>query len=274
MTTNFIKYGVILSVGILLVVWLLSTMPPQTTVQTTPLMDSQGDQSDFIDYFFSRVKANTQTYVEFGFNSFDYTGGSGANTVTLYNRGWSGLLMDGSSDNPKVNLHKEWMCSNNIVKLFEKYNVKKDVDYISIDIDSNDIWLMEQILLKGYRPQLMSIEYNPHFPNYSYLALKDKCDRLFECRAFGASMGAIVMMANVFGYEIVYVTHGLDIFLTPSENIVKLDENFKYRVHNQLIPSHTMCTAKWRDELVDVKRYIDETYKLSDKVIKSLILDA
>lgn len=35
----------------------------------------------------------------------------------------SGLLMDGSNENPAINLHKEYMTSENIADLFKKYNV-------------------------------------------------------------------------------------------------------------------------------------------------------
>ena len=48
--------------------------------------------------------------------------------------------------NASINLHKELVYSHNIVALLEKYGVPKHLDYVSIDVDSTDIWLVEALL--------------------------------------------------------------------------------------------------------------------------------
>lgn len=41
-------------------------------------------------------------------------------TRALREQGWSGLLMDGFHENKSINLHKEYMRSDNILQLFKK----------------------------------------------------------------------------------------------------------------------------------------------------------
>ena len=56
------------------------------------------------------------------------------------------------------------MYSHNIVALLEKYGVPKHLDYVSIDVDSTDIWLVEALLRSSYRPRIISAEFNPNYP--------------------------------------------------------------------------------------------------------------
>jgi hypothetical protein len=93
----------------------------------------------------------------------------GANTATLHQQGWNGLLLDINNENPAINLHKAKVGPDNIVSIFESYNVPYDVDYISIDIDSVDAFVFHAILNSSYHPAVISSEYNCLLPLYSNL---------------------------------------------------------------------------------------------------------
>ena len=41
------------------------------------------------------------------------------------------------------------------------------VDYLSVDVDSTDLWLVEAVMMSAYRPRVISSEFNPNFP-YDY----------------------------------------------------------------------------------------------------------
>lgn len=73
-------------------------------------------------------------YVEFGVES-------GQECVTHYLReksGFTGLMMDGSNENPGINLWREYFRAENIVSLFQKHDVPHPTfDVLSIDIDLN-----------------------------------------------------------------------------------------------------------------------------------------
>jgi len=69
--------------------------------------------------------------------------------------------MDGSHQDPSINLHKEYMRSDNIAALFTKHGVPRPAfDLLSVDIDLNTFWVLRAILAAGYRPRAVVAEYN------------------------------------------------------------------------------------------------------------------
>jgi len=109
-------------------------------------MYSQSVQDGIIENIFKNIGTTNKFCVEFGFNSTTLEGGSGSNTANLIlNEGWEALLLDGSNSNPEINLHQVFLTPENIVETFNKYNVPKDLDYLSIDVDSIDLWLLKFI---------------------------------------------------------------------------------------------------------------------------------
>ena len=68
--------------------------------------------------------------------------------------------MDGRSHNASINLHTHMVSSQNIEALFKRHNVPTDVDYVSIDIDSADLWVMRSLMASSFKPRVVSVEYN------------------------------------------------------------------------------------------------------------------
>ena len=50
-------------------------------------------------------------------------------------------MTDGGHHNEAINLRQERIYPANIVHLFEKYEVPKRFDLLSIDIDTFDLWV-------------------------------------------------------------------------------------------------------------------------------------
>jgi hypothetical protein len=89
-------------------------------------------------------------YVEIGYNSNKWV--SGSNTYNLNSMGWSGLLVDALYSNTSINLHQHFVSFDNIAPLLSQHNIPLEVDYLSIDIDSIDIWIVRHLLLaSSYR---------------------------------------------------------------------------------------------------------------------------
>jgi len=99
---------------------------------------------------------STKYYVEFGVQS-----GAECNTRILKQlcTGWEGLLMDGGYEDPALNLKKEVVTKENVITLFQKYNVPKHINLLSIDIDYNDFYCAKEIL-KYYTCDILIFEYN------------------------------------------------------------------------------------------------------------------
>lgn len=180
---------------------------------------SQGGQDGVLKEILQHIGTTNKYFVELGFNSPSYTEGS--NSYYLYENGWTGLILDKSYENLEINLHKEFITPENIVSLLEKYSVPHEPDYFSIDIDSQDLWVLRAMLNKAslYRPRVISLEYNANFPLAATVTLPptnnitdsvgwDGFDNLY-----GASAGAIKLVANAAGYEVLHMLGLFDMFL-------------------------------------------------------------
>lgn len=214
---------------------------------------SQGNQDRILyDLFYGRylVNATNSFAVEFG----GCPGIPGSNTLrlrksTLHNWGkvkyrpWRTLLMDGwrgcdphspnttfgqlhsHRKSDMLSFHRETITSENIVALFDKYGVPERPDYVSIDLDSIDLWVLQAILRSRYRPRVFTIEYNSNyftsemltFPNPETMHMfpwqATKVKHLGSVCYMGASFGAIQRVAQEHNYAIVNLTRGLDLFL-------------------------------------------------------------
>lgn len=126
---------------------------------------SQGGQDARLRQIFAAIGVLNRSYVEFG-----YQGRSTSNTFALWKDGWNGLLLDGNprwvskTDGSESNLHRAKITSRSIVRLFRRHGVPLEVDYVSIDIDSYDLWVLRALLGSEYRPRVLTVEYNSNFP--------------------------------------------------------------------------------------------------------------
>ena len=118
--------------------------------------------------------------------------------------------------------------STNIASLFAENGVPKDVDYVSIDIDSADIWVLQALLTAGWRPLVISVEYNPNFPattspivypdpkrhgfagDYTYTGWNHTC-------FLGSSARALEEMMVAHDYALTNVSLGFDLFFVRGD---------------------------------------------------------
>lgn len=210
---------------------------PKNVLKVRP---PQGFQALILHQIFQNVIATEKYFVEFGFDASNWTGGGGSNTGYLkFLLGWDGLLLDGSHSNKAMNLHNHLIHPETIISLFHKYEVPADVDYISIDLDSTDIFVLHAILEDDYyKPKVISVEYNCYFPHNSTIAnagyevkraIKPNLDLLSQrkyyvaniiaagARFHGTSLKNIFLAAEKFGYKVVAVDTSYDAFLVRAD---------------------------------------------------------
>ena len=73
------------------------------------------------------------------------------------------LLLDGGNEEPSINLKKVMFWPDNIVELFQEFGVLKHFDFLSVDMDSYDWFMLEKILEAGFEPRVVIIECNTMF---------------------------------------------------------------------------------------------------------------
>lgn len=184
---------------------------------------SQGLQDEIIASLFDKLGTTNREYVEFGFDSNEHcSGGGGSNTCRLMQQGWTGLLMDGGHKNESINLHRHLLSSRNIGHLLRLYRVRQEVDYLSADLDSADLWVVRAILLEGFRPRVFQVEYNSHFPWDYAIAFPDPAAMANTTLstwsgtcAYGASARAFALLFSEFDYVPAAFVIGMDLFFVP-----------------------------------------------------------
>ena len=124
---------------------------------------------------------------------------SGLNTQGLIKHGWNGSFFDAIIDMPAIHLHKRVLTRQTIAAAFASIDLPKEPDYISIDVDSVDLWLLLGLLEGGYRPRVFSIEYNPNFDTDQLVTCQEEWHAWTGRTVYGASAGAINHVAAMHG---------------------------------------------------------------------------
>ena len=73
-------------------------------------------------------------------------------------------------------------------------------------------------MVSGYRPRVVSVEYNSNFP----LDMPIACERTWapwkrKSRVFGSSASSINMVGEMFGYKVLEIIPKLDMFLVGKD---------------------------------------------------------
>lgn len=178
---------------------------------------SQWGEDGIIAWLIYLLEDIPRTFVEFGVENYQES-----NTrYLLQSRNWRGLIIDGSPKNI-ADIHRQdfhWRydltaaCAfidcDNINNLLEQYGFVGEIGLLSIDIDGNDYWVWEKINVA--RPILVVCEYNAVFGDLHSLTVPYKQD--FErsrahdsCLYFGASISALVRLAEKKGYALIGTT--------------------------------------------------------------------
>jgi hypothetical protein len=172
---------------------------------------SQSDEDGIIQEIFKRIGTSNRIFVEFGVES-----GVECNSVKLLVEDWRGLWLEGSAtrieqiqknfqaflDERKLGVSEAFVAAENINALLEQGGVTGEIDFLSIDIDSNDYWVWKAITV--IKPRVVVIEYNATLrPPLSLVIPYDPARRWDGSNYFGASLEALVRLGSSKGYRIV-----------------------------------------------------------------------
>ena len=135
------------------------------------------------------------------------------NTICLAALKWKGFWA-GSEDlkfkyNNSKNFYfiKEWITRENVLKLFNeglKNLNEKKIDVLSLDLDGNDIYILEELIKQIKQPSLIIAEYNAKFP--PPIKFKIKYEPNFVWRGddyFGASLSEFAEVLKKYSYELI-----------------------------------------------------------------------
>ena len=174
---------------------------------------SQFDDDGIIQYLIQVLKLEKDgKFIEFGVGDF-YESNS---HFLLVNNNWSGFVIDGSESNVykiqnspiywkfDIKAIREFVTAENVNELLNKSEFYK-VNYIHIDLDGNDYWVLKSLNLEKFSPDILILEYNSHFGyereiSIPYDSKFYRTDAHFSNQYYGASLLALKNLAEGKGY--------------------------------------------------------------------------
>lgn len=185
---------------------------------------SQNGEDGVLLKIFEVIGAIDKYFVEFGTDN-----GTECNTRYLRQKcGWQGLMMDGSHSNPLINFYEEFITAENINDLFRKYHVPREFDLLSIDLDSNDLWVWNA-LDSDYKPRVIVVEYSSWLGPHDNKVVVYNPTRIWDKTYYaGASIAALHKLGRKKGYSLVYAENrGVNLFFIRDDVLQDLDSIFK-----------------------------------------------
>src|SRR5262245_7040815 len=130
---------------------------------------SQNDEDGMTLEIVRRIGTKNGIALEFGVGD-----GLENNSIILLLAGWKVLWIGGEDikltlphNCKNLAFTRSWVTKENCialaVALLQRFGVS-DVDFLSIDLDGNDIYILEEVLKYGLRPSIICVEYNGKFP--------------------------------------------------------------------------------------------------------------
>lgn len=192
---------------------------------------SQSSQDGKLAKIFTQIGMTDRFCVEFGGrDGYDLS-----NTAYLEKSwGFKRLLFDGNGTGP---VHKEFLTASNIDSIFSRYRVPREFDYLSIDVDGNDLYLWKA--LEGYKPRVVTIEFNSKWRYDQCKVIAYKEDQAWQGDDYyGASMLAMKRIGKTAGYTLVYRLECLDLFFVR-DDLISL--NYRKPTGIELLPQPIIC---------------------------------
>lgn len=194
---------------------------------------SQGGQDGVLAEIFNQIGHGSRKLVDIGARD----GVEISNTANLRLRyGWEALLIDAE---PLADIVKqEIITRENINDVIWKYGVW-DYDYINIDIDGNDMYVLDSI---KHRPRVITIEYNSKFYNNESYAIEYNPNHKWEGDDYyGASLLALKKLGERKGYTLVYVVDRYDAVFVRNDLI---HPEYKEPSLDELLPEPIIAHEK------------------------------
>lgn len=167
---------------------------------------SQQGEDGIIAHIFDEIGTDSKYCVDIG----AYDGRITSNVMALEDEGWKACKFEGSeiadTEEAKRNgVHREWVTPENVIDLFHEYDVPNNFDFLSLDIDSIDYYVLKAILGAGYKPRAMVTEYNGTYGAILPVVVRYPIDpgKLWG-DYYGASLAAFYYLLKEYGYRLVY----------------------------------------------------------------------
>ena len=173
---------------------------------------SEYGDDGIIQWLINYLQISSRNFIEFGVGNFHESNSH----FLLVNNNWNGFVLDSSEKNIAIikksqmywryNLiaKKAFIDKDNINSLLSLSKFEK-LGYLHIDLDGNDYWILENLDLGLYSPDILILEYNAIFGDEEKISIpyNPKFARMnshFTGKYWGASLQGLNFLAEKKGY--------------------------------------------------------------------------
>jgi hypothetical protein len=187
---------------------------------------SQNSEDGIIDFLASFISTPNRYFIEIGSSD----GLENNSSYLAFAKKYSGIMIEGDQSKAErakkylerfnwgVEYINSFVDKDNISELLTKKSLYLNPDFFSLDIDGIDFYVMESVLSSGYRPKIVSVEYNSTFGPTRELTIIYKAD--FEYGKahpshfyYGVSVAGWKKLFRKYNYEFVTVdSNGVNAF--------------------------------------------------------------
>jgi hypothetical protein len=196
---------------------------------------SQFGEESFIGHIFNNIGTKHKFFVDLG-------AGDGVNlSNTKYFKdtlGWQGLMVDADNQG-NGSVYQSFITDDNIIDILEKHNVPEDFDFLSIDLDGNDYYVLDRVLT-DYSPSLILAEFNGTIPTDVDKVMAYNSNHIWgNDDYYGASFKAFKRLGEAHGYATIFSYASTNIYLIRKVHLVEPDKDWgvtyqpmQYHAHN------------------------------------------
>lgn len=231
---------------------------------------SQFGDDGIIQWLVGHLPIQNKTFIEFGVENY-----LEANTrFLLINNYWSGLVIDGDTDNVNTiqsdQIHTFYdlqaVCSfittSNINELIAAAKFDTEVGILSVDIDGNDFWVLQQI--SNIKPVIIICEYNSLFGfEHAYtIPYKDDFVRGKEhpFQFYGTSLKSAYHLTKERGYQFIgcnsagnnayFIRNDFMQYLPVKET--SLEEGYNFAKFTEVYNSQTNSWSRGTEKVLSI----------------------
>jgi hypothetical protein len=175
---------------------------------------SQYGEDAIIAYIFRHIGVTNRFFVDLGAGA--YGGSTMSNTRKLKQAGWSGYGVD-ADNKGEAWIIRRFIKPDNIIEIMTAQNTPVRFDFLNLDIDSCDFWVLQQLLTQ-YSPRCICTEFNGTLnPLVSVVLKYEEGYTWDETNKYGYSFAAGEKLLREHGYRIIYNMLDQNIFAVKEE---------------------------------------------------------
>ena len=138
-----------------------------------------------------------------------------SNSRYFIEKGYNSILIDERiQDNKDIKQHK--IIKENVLSLLKTYGCPNNFDFLTIDIDGNDYWVIDE-LLSEFSPNLIIAEFNCFLAQNKCVTVAYNSNLSWTGDTyFGFTLDAGKKLAKKHGYTVIFQNNNMNLYMVKT----------------------------------------------------------